>query len=146
MSDQPNSRANRRQFLKLAGGGVAVLPLAALTGCSGEQPPAAPPAAPAPPPPAATPAPPSAAPSAPPAPPAQMARLALDDPQAKSLGYVHDAANVDQEKYARFEPGQNCANCALFQAKGDEEWAGCSIFPGKLVNAAGWCNVYAPKA
>ncbi len=73
-------------------------------------------------------------------------KLSLDDPQAKALGYVHDAANVDQSKYARYQPGQACSNCQLFQAKGDEEWAGCSIFPGKLVNAAGWCSAYAPKA
>lgn len=73
-------------------------------------------------------------------------KLSLDDPQAKSLGYVHDATNVDQSKYGRYEPGQACSNCALFQAKGDEQWAGCSIFPGKLVNAAGWCSAWAPKA
>lgn len=75
-----------------------------------------------------------------------MPKLALDNPQAKALSYVHDAANVDKSKQPRYQEGQNCANCALFQAKGDEEWAGCSIFPGKLVNAAGWCSAYAPKA
>lgn len=73
-------------------------------------------------------------------------KLALDDPQAKALGYVHDATNVDQSKYPRYQPGQACSNCALFQASGDEQWAGCSIFPGKLVNAAGWCSAYAPAA
>ena len=72
-------------------------------------------------------------------------KLSLDDPQAKSLGYVHDATNVDQSKYGRYQPGQACSNCALFQASGDEQWAGCSIFPGKLVNAAGWCSAWAPK-
>lgn len=73
-------------------------------------------------------------------------KLSLDDAQAKALGYVHDATNVDQSKYARYQPGQACHNCQLFQAQGDEEWAGCSIFPGKLVNRAGWCSAYAPKA
>ncbi|WP_405236361.1 high-potential iron-sulfur protein [Lentisalinibacter orientalis] len=73
-------------------------------------------------------------------------KLSVDDPQAKALGYVHDATEVDQSKYARYQPGQACSNCQLFQAKGDEEWAGCSLFPGKLVNAAGWCSAYAPKA
>lgn len=73
-------------------------------------------------------------------------QLSLDDPQAKALGYVHDATNVDQSKYPRYQPGQACSNCQLFQASGDEEWAGCSIFPGKLVNQAGWCSAYAPKA
>jgi len=73
-------------------------------------------------------------------------KLSEDDPQAKALGYLHDATDVDQSKYARYQPGQACSNCQLFQAKGDEEWAGCSIFPGKLVNSAGWCSAYAPKA
>lgn len=73
-------------------------------------------------------------------------QLSLDDPQAKALGYVHDATNVDQSKYPRFQPGQACSNCQLFQGKGDDQWGGCSIFPGKLVNRAGWCSAYAPKA
>lgn len=75
----------------------------------------------------------------------EMPKLALDNPQAKALAYVHDASNVDKSKQPRYQEGQICANCALFQAKGDEEWAGCSIFPGKLVNANGWCSAYAPK-
>jgi len=73
-------------------------------------------------------------------------QLSLDDPQAKALGYVHDAGNVDSSKYPRHQPGQACRNCQLFQAKAGEEWGGCSIFPGKLVNRAGWCSAYAPKA
>lgn len=73
-----------------------------------------------------------------------LPRLSLDDPQAKSLGYVHDATEVDQSKYARYQPGQVCGNCALWQG-GDAEWGRCSIFPGKLVNTAGWCSAYAPK-
>ena len=59
---------------------------------------------------------------------------------------MHDASNVDASKYPRYQSGQACSNCQLFQAGGDEEWAGCSIFPGKLVNRAGWCSAYAPKA
>lgn len=74
-----------------------------------------------------------------------LPKLELDNPQAKALGYVHDASEVDASKYARYQEGQLCSNCALFQAQGDEEWAGCSIFPGKLVAANGWCSAYAPK-
>ncbi|MEF1220553.1 high-potential iron-sulfur protein [Photobacterium damselae] len=38
-----------------------------------------------------------------------------------------------------------CANCALIQGKDGDEWRPCAIFPGKLVNANGWCSAYAPK-
>ena len=46
----------------------------------------------------------------------------------------------------RFEAGQACKNCALYSDTDDAQWGGCSIFPGKLVNADGWCNVYAPMS
>ena len=70
------------------------------------------------------------------------------DPAAKALLYVHDAANVDTSNpmAARFEAGQNCANCALVQGNDGDAWRPCQIFPGKLVNANGWCAVWAPKA
>ncbi len=89
----------------------------------------------------------SAAPAetAAPAKPSGMPKLAEDDPQAKSLSYVHDATNVDSAKQPRYKAGQICANCALYQGKAGDEWGGCSIFPGKAVNANGWCSVYAPK-
>ena len=40
---------------------------------------------------------------------------------------------------------QNCANCALIAGNDGDEWRPCQIFPGKLVNAKGWCSVWAPK-
>jgi hypothetical protein len=74
-----------------------------------------------------------------------MPQISEDDPQAKSLAYVHDATSIDTAKQPRYKAGQVCSNCALFQGKADAEWAGCSIFPGKAVKATGWCSVYAPK-
>jgi len=71
--------------------------------------------------------------------------VALDDPQAKSLGYVEDASTVDTAAWPRKQPDQHCANCMLYQG-GDAEWGPCSIFPGKEVKATGWCNVWAAKA
>ncbi len=76
-----------------------------------------------------------------------LPQLTEDDPAAAALLYVHDAGTVDTSNplAARFEAGQNCANCA--QAQGEEaEWRPCGIFPGKLVNNNGWCSVWAPKA
>ncbi|MEL7536733.1 MAG: high-potential iron-sulfur protein [Pseudomonadota bacterium] len=71
-----------------------------------------------------------------------LPQLAEDDPQAVALGYKHDATAVSAERY---EAGQKCQNCILYTG-GDKPWGPCSIFPGRAVNANGWCSTYAPKA
>ena len=71
-----------------------------------------------------------------------MPRVSEDDPMAKALNYVHDAGTVDAAK--RFSD-RYCNNCVLFAGSVDDEWAGCSIFPGKAVAGRGWCTAWAPK-
>ena len=75
-------------------------------------------------------------------------RLTEEDQMAKMFLYVHDAADVDisNPMAARFKPGQNCANSMLFQTSEDPEGGPCSIFQFKLVNAKGWCSVWALKS
>lgn len=84
-----------------------------------------------------------------PAPAGEMQKLTLDDPSAQALGYQHNAADVDLQKYpqrAKAEAANHyCSNCALFQAEEGAEWGPCALFPGKLVNANGWCSGYAPR-
>ena len=75
-----------------------------------------------------------------------LPKLALDDPMAQAMKYVHDASTVDPASRANPAPEQNCANCALIQGNDGDEWRPCQIFPGKLVAADGWCSVWAPKA
>lgn len=152
MSKPDRFNRERRKVLTILGYGAAAVPLASLGACSGEKAP----------PPAADPEPEAAmqdaaaaaddageAMSAPAAQEAaaqqQLAPLSEDDPSAKSLGYVADASTVDTEKYPRYQAGQACSNCALYMG-GDAPEGACSIFPGKAVKAAGWCNVYAPKS
>ncbi len=153
MSDNSNSMKVRRKFLKLLGGSVVLIPLTALQGCSGkkESTPAAstPKADPAPPAKpqtaaAAKPAPVSEAQSAPDMKSNALPHLEENNPQAEALGYKHDASQVDGSKYPRFEASQLCKNCALYQSKDGAEWAACALFPGKAVNANGWCSAYAP--
>lgn len=72
----------------------------------------------------------------------ELTRLDESDPTAKALNYVHDAKSVDAAKRGS---NQYCNNCALFAGDGDDEWAGCSIFPGKAVAGQGWCSVWAAK-
>ena len=65
--------------------------------------------------------------------------------QAKALGYVHDAANVDKAKYPAFVNGSLCSNCQLYQG-GSAEWGPCPLFAGAAVAGKGWCSAYAKKA
>jgi len=67
-------------------------------------------------------------------------------PQATALGYVDDVTKVDAAKFARYEEGQHCGNCQLYQGAADAESGPCLLFPGQAVAAAGWCNSYAKKA
>jgi len=63
-------------------------------------------------------------------------------PMAKALNYVHNAKTADAAKRAS---GHFCYNCALYAGSQDDEWADCSIFPGKKVAGKGWCSAWAPK-
>ncbi len=74
-----------------------------------------------------------------------MPKIEESDPIAQSLKYVHDASIVDPAQRANPATDQDCTNCALVQGADGDEWRPCQIFPGKLVNAKGWCSVWAPK-
>lgn len=65
----------------------------------------------------------------------ELPQLSEDDPTAKALSYVHDAAKAPAGKR---KDGTYCKNCNLIQGK-EGTWRGCSIFPGKVVNENGWC-------
>lgn len=70
-----------------------------------------------------------------------------DDPAAKALGYVNDASKIDGKNEHTYKAGSTCANCALFQAaQANGGYGPCSIFPGKVVNASGWCRAYSAKS
>ena len=76
---------------------------------------------------------------------ADLPPVSEDDPVAVSLQYKHDAtqaARVDKAGTPAEE--QICSNCQL--AQGDGEWVACSVFPGKAVNANGWCTAWVPNA
>ena len=75
-----------------------------------------------------------------------LPQLSEDDPMAKSMKYTHDASSVDPASRTNPAADQNCANCALAQGNDGDAWLPCQIFPGKVVNANGWCSVWAPKA
>jgi len=72
--------------------------------------------------------------------------LSEDNATAKGVGYRHDATKVDTKTYPRRagEAGskQFCHNCQLYKAGSEDGWGACAIFPGKQVNAQGWCNAW----
>lgn len=74
-----------------------------------------------------------------------MPKLEESDPVARSLNYTHDASTVDAAAMPNPAPNQKCSTCALAQGEASDGWMPCQIFPGKRVNADGWCSVWAPK-
>lgn len=70
--------------------------------------------------------------------------LSEDDPVAKALAYHASAKKVDKSKFPTYADNQNCANCALITF-GTAIRRPCSLFPGKLVLAGGWCKSWVKK-
>lgn len=71
-----------------------------------------------------------------------LPRASEDDATAKQLQYVHDASDAAGDRGAN----ELCNNCRYYKGGADDAWAGCDVFPGKLVNGQGWCNVWAAKS
>jgi len=67
------------------------------------------------------------------------------DPQAVALGYVEDSAKADGKKFPNHAATQICSGCALGQFKTGESYANCTLFPGKQVNAKGWCSAFVKR-
>ncbi len=74
-----------------------------------------------------------------------LPHLALTDPSAIALGYHEDARTVDSKVFANYQPGQLCSNCLQLKGDAADVWRPCNIYPGKLVNANGWCRTWANK-
>tara|TARA_B100000676_G_C17917299_1_gene753426 strand:- start:535 stop:897 length:363 start_codon:yes stop_codon:yes gene_type:complete len=63
--------------------------------------------------------------------------------QAVALGYRHDAAQVDGDKFPKRNAIDVCRNCALFKSKTDVQWGACPLFGADEVNRDGWCSAWA---
>jgi len=76
---------------------------------------------------------------------AQVQRLNQGDPVARSLLYVEDTRKVpaDHPLAANHSPENKCANCVHLRGNAGDAWRPCPVFPGRLVNAGGWCSVWA---
>jgi len=72
-----------------------------------------------------------------------LPHVSESDATASALGYKEDASKVDAAKYPQHKAGTSCANCQFFG--GAAAYGPCQLFPGKAVNAKGWCSAYAAK-
>ena len=77
---------------------------------------------------------------------AELPHLDEKDPTAAALGYNADTTKADAKKFPNHKPEQMCSGCNLGQGNAGDAWRPCSIFPGKAVNAKGWCSAWVKKA
>ena len=75
----------------------------------------------------------------------ELPHLTSADPTAQALGYNEDSTKIDETKYTTHKAGMACGSCNFFQG-GTAAYGPCQLFPGKAVNAKGWCSGYSKKA
>jgi hypothetical protein len=67
--------------------------------------------------------------------PAEPPLISESDPAAKAVHYVEDA-----HRASGATDGATCASCSVYSGAGGADRGSCTLFPGKLVRAAGWCS------
>jgi hypothetical protein len=77
---------------------------------------------------------------------AQAARTLLDEkePAALKIGYIANSRKVDPAANPGFKRSHTCATCAYIDF-GTARQRGCSLVPGRLVEAGGWCKLWKLK-
>jgi hypothetical protein len=75
-----------------------------------------------------------------------LPHLVPTDPLAVALSYHESAKTVEAVKFPTYKPDQKCSSCMQLTGKVGDPWRPCNLFPGKLVNAEGWCKVWLKKA
>ena len=72
-------------------------------------------------------------------------RLQADEPVARTLAYYpnsHDVP-VNHPLADTHKPEQTCATCIHVRGEGGSNLRECPTFPRRLVNAEGWCSLWA---
>ena len=72
-------------------------------------------------------------------------KLSQDDPYAKSMGFRYDTKTVDEARWTRHKPDQQCAKCQLWDGKPTDAFAPCSFFGDRLTPNGGWCKNFKAK-
>ena len=76
---------------------------------------------------------------------ADQPHLTTTDPTAVALAYHEDASKVEASQFPTYKAGQTCSTCLQLKGDAGQPWRPCNLFPGKLVNANGWCRVWVKK-
>jgi len=77
----------------------------------------------------------------------ELPPVAADDPMGVALKYVEDATKAERpEKGGVAGADQTCTNCQFVQGKDGDARRPCTLFPGKSINAHGWCLTWTKKA
>jgi hypothetical protein len=76
----------------------------------------------------------------------EQPKVSEKDSLAAALGYVSDAKHVDTKASPTYQAGATCSTCSWYQGKaGDPAGGPCTFFPGKNVDANGWCRMWNKK-
>jgi CTP:molybdopterin cytidylyltransferase MocA len=67
--------------------------------------------------------------------------LLEDEPAAKAIAYVAAAGKVNTTANPTYRRGQSCTTCA-FVERSTAKQRGCTLVPGRVVMAAGWCKLW----
>ncbi|HEY3808763.1 MAG TPA: high-potential iron-sulfur protein [Steroidobacteraceae bacterium] len=65
----------------------------------------------------------------------KLPMLSESDPAAKAEQYVEDASRAKGA-----QSGALCSNCSIYDGAQGADAGTCTLFPGKLVKANGWCK------
>jgi hypothetical protein len=71
-------------------------------------------------------------------------KLVETERSAILMGYKEDATKVDRKKYPKYQLGQTCAGCFLYNGKKGEADALCTAMYRRVV-PTGWCIVNRPR-
>ena len=75
---------------------------------------------------------------------AELPRLDERERAAEALGYVHDATGIAAS--TRGGADRICATCRFYADETASAWGPCTLFPGKAVNANGWCRGWVARS
>jgi hypothetical protein len=67
-----------------------------------------------------------------------------EDPVARAVLYYPNSKDVpaDHPLAKTHKPEQKCADCVHIRGKDGDDPRPCPLFPGRLINADGWCSLW----
>jgi hypothetical protein len=75
----------------------------------------------------------------------QSPAVKADDPVARAVAYYPNSADVpaDNPLATNHDPAQTCSNCLHRRESVGNDKLLCPTFPGRVVDATGWCMLWA---